>query len=207
MGTERFRGDYIADRKTLHNAVREEAGNRCVRCGHPQGDRMWHTKDVNKVIELEAIQSGTKVYEKFGGKTWQPSTTDSKSGVIRCAAGPWLVTLLQPCTEHCTHAGPEKLRILTVHHLDGHKANNAWWNLLALCQVCHLQVQGKVIPERPFLLPHTAWFVPYVCGFYAHYYGHETITREQADADPHRYLTLGQPWLYVVAGPAPRTEP
>lgn len=86
--------------------------------------------------------------------------------------------------------------VLTVHHLDGHKANDAWWNLLALCQRCHLKVQAKVVPERAWLFPHSGWFRPYVCGFYAHYYGNESITREQAEADPDRWLRLGQPWLY-----------
>lgn len=33
-------------------------------------------------------------------------------------------------------------RILTVHHMDGRKSNLAHWNLAALCQVCHLFIQG-----------------------------------------------------------------
>jgi len=33
---------------------------------------------------------------------------------------------------------------LTVHHLDGNKWNLEPWNLAALCQRCHLQVQNKV---------------------------------------------------------------
>jgi hypothetical protein len=36
--------------------------------------------------------------------------------------------------------------------------------------------------------------VPYVCGFYASYYGGIDITREQADAEPDRWLNMGQPW-------------
>lgn len=108
----------------------------------------------------------------------------------------WRVFIPQPCTEHCTHEKGEKLRILTVHHLTGKKDDNRWWNLLALCQVCHLQVQGKVIPEVPYLWPHTAWFIPYACGFYAAYYGGIDITRAQADAEPDRFLAMGQPWLY-----------
>lgn len=93
-------------------------------------------------------------------------------------------------------------RILTVHHLDGDKGNNAWWNLLPLCQRCHLSVKARVMPERPFLFEHTAWFVPYVCGFYARYYAGVDITRAEADADPHRWLRLGQPWLYAQDGAA-----
>ena len=31
---------------------------------------------------------------------------------------------------------------LTVHHFDGNKSNCEWWNLMALCQRCHLRRQG-----------------------------------------------------------------
>ena len=103
-----------------------------------------------------------------------------------------------PCDVHCCHA-PGKQRILTVHHLDGDKANVRWWNLLALCQACHLTVQARVLPTRPYLFPHSVWFVPYVCGFYASYYGGLEIPREVAEADPERWLVLGQPWLAGTA--------
>jgi hypothetical protein len=92
------------------------------------------------------------------------------------------------------------MRILTVHHLTGEKSDNRWWNLLALCQSCHLTIQGRVIPERPWLLEHSAWFVPYVCGFYASYYGGQDITRSEADASPEKWLSLGQPWRETISG-------
>ena len=151
----RFRGEYVADRKAVHNAARAAVGNRCIRCGHPEGDKLG-------------------------------SPTD---GIYRNLRP-------MPCTEHCTHPQDGKLRILTVHHLTGQKDDNRWWNLLALCQSCHLTIQGKVIPEQAYLHPHSAWFVPYVCGFYAATIGGVDITREEADTDPHRWLNLGQPWLY-----------
>lgn len=71
-------------------------------------------------------------------------------------------------------------KILTTHHFDGNKSNDAWWNLLALCQVCHLQVQAKVDPEVPFFLEHSPWLKPYVAGFYAHKYENKDISREEA---------------------------
>lgn len=138
-----IRGDYAPDRPAIHDRVRDEAGNRCIRCGHPN-----------------------------------ETATDRA-----------------PCDDDCSHRPDGKQRVLTVHHLDGDKGNNRWWNLLALCQVCHLTIQARVIPERPWLFEHSPWFLPYVCGFYAAYYGHEEITREEADADPDRWLALGQPWL------------
>lgn len=56
---------------------------------------------------------------------------------------------------------------LTVHHLDGDKANCRWWNMPALCQRCHLHIQAKVVMRRAWLLPHSEWFKPYVAGYYA----------------------------------------
>ena len=139
------RGVYPPDWPEISRRVRAEAGDRCIRCGHPDGDR--------------------------------PGA-------------------LVPCDARCTHPPNGRLRVLTTHHLDGDKANCLWWNLLALCQVCHLQVQARVIPERPWLFEHSGWFVPYVCGFYAAYYGGRAITRAQAEAKPERWLALGQPWRY-----------
>lgn len=63
----------------------------------------------------------------------------------------------EPATGHC----------LTVHHLDMDKNNCNWFNLAALCQKCHLQIQSKVIMERPYFFEHSAWFKPYVAGYYA----------------------------------------
>lgn len=73
-------------------------------------------------------------------------------------------------------------RILTTHHFDGDKSNDAWWNLLPLCQVCHLHIQGKVDPEVPFFLEHTEWLKPYVAGFYAKKYMGLNLTRAQVEA-------------------------
>lgn len=91
----------------------------------------------------------------------------------------------EPASGHC----------LTVHHLDGDKSNCRWWNLLALCQRCHLHIQAKVIPERPWLFDHSLWFRPYVAGYYAYAYGGLELTREEVERDFARYLALGQPWL------------
>jgi hypothetical protein len=134
-----IRGEYPPDWDEIGDRVRAEAGNRCIRCGHPQGDKLY-----------------TRA----------------------------------PCDDSCTHARDGKMRVLTVHHLDGDKANVRWWNLLSLCQACHLSIQGRVIPERVWLFDHSPWFVPYVCGFYASYYGGQEITRAEAESDPTRWLAL-----------------
>ena len=73
-------------------------------------------------------------------------------------------------------------RILTTHHFDGDKSNDAWWNLLPLCQVCHLHIQGKVDPETPFFLEHSQWLKPYVAGFYARKYLGQNLTEHEVYA-------------------------
>lgn len=111
-----------------------------------------------------------------------------------------MVITCEPDCRHAQMVGPhgekysDRARCLTVHHLDGDKGNSAWWNLLALCQVCHLQVQARVVPERPWLLEHSEWFKPYVAGFYAHHHAGQSISREAAERDLDRWLALGQPW-------------
>lgn len=71
----------------------------------------------------------------------------------------------------CSHPhDPAAGYCLTVHHLDLSPANCRWWNLAALCQRCHLQIQAKVVMERVWLFDHTPWFRPYVAGYYAFHY-------------------------------------
>ena len=70
-------------------------------------------------------------------------------------------------------------RILTVHHLTGAKADCRWWNLAALCQRCHLEIQGRVCMERPYALTHSAWFCPHAAGWYAWHYLGEELSREE----------------------------
>jgi 5-methylcytosine-specific restriction endonuclease McrA len=72
-------------------------------------------------------------------------------------------------------------KILTVHHMDGDKANDEWWNLLPLCQVCHLQVQAKLDPDQPYMFEHSDWIKPYIAGFYAKKYENRLITRHEAE--------------------------
>jgi len=53
-------------------------------------------------------------------------------------------------------------RVLTVHHLDNDKGNYAWWNLAALCQKCHLHIQGRVMFAQGWMLDHSAWMIPHI---------------------------------------------
>ncbi len=82
---------------------------------------------------------------------------------------------------------------LTVHHLDMDKANCSWWNLVALCQRCHLNVQGRVVMERPYIFEHAEWFKPYVAGYYAAtYLNHPEISRDEVVWRLEELLGLGR---------------
>lgn len=55
---------------------------------------------------------------------------------------------------------------LTVHHLDCDKSNCQRWNLAALCQRCHLKIQGKVNIFQTYMFEHSPWFIPHLEGFW-----------------------------------------
>ena len=67
--------------------------------------------------------------------------------------------------ERCGHPhDPENGYSLTIHHLDNNKANCAEWNLAALCQRCHLHIQGKVEMRQGWLFEHSVWMQPHIEG-------------------------------------------
>lgn len=90
------RGEYSTEWEAIASRVKDDAGRRCVRCGHPH---------------------------------------DPKAG-----------------------------RTLTVHHFDGDRSNNRRWNLMALCQACHLSVQSRVDPKQGLLTRPALWILPYIAG-------------------------------------------
>lgn len=71
--------------------------------------------------------------------------------------------------------------VLTVHHIDGDKANCHWWNLAALCQRCHLKFHHMFI-EIPWMFEHSEWFKPYAAGYYAVKYLDEYLPRREVEA-------------------------
>lgn len=56
---------------------------------------------------------------------------------------------------------------LTVHHFVGDKSLCERWNLMALCQRCHLSVQARVDPRNPIFFDPSLWAMPYIAGVYA----------------------------------------
>ena len=118
-------GEYPENWAEIAQAVKDEAGWKCVRCGHPHDPAAGYT--------------------------------------------------------------------LTVHHLDLNPANCAWWNIPALCQRCHLQIQNKVVMERQWMFEHSAWIKPYVAGYYAHLHGRPT-DKKYVQAHLNELLRLGRSW-------------
>lgn len=171
---------------TIKHAVREAAGHRCVRCGHPyrsgeHGRGEWTPCD-------EQCEHGGPLRARRESPDWTPYEHESPGAAMagRLVAGGMEV-----------HAA---WRILTVHHLDGNKANCRWWNLAALCQRCHLQIQGKVVMDRRWPHEHSPWFRPYVAGYYAHVYLGADLTREQAVERVDELLALEHRQLGLEVG-------
>ena len=48
-------------------------------------------------------------------------------------------------------------RVLTVHHLNGDKADSAPWNLAAVCQRCHLSIQNRVVVAQGYMFEISPW--------------------------------------------------
>jgi len=145
----------------IKDIVRSWAENRCVRCGHPY-----------------------RVGEHDNGE-WSLCDSQCRHGgptrMNQDAAWRSRVALIDAPPDQAPRGAKEaQWRILTVHHLNGDKADCRWWNLASLCQRCHLTIQGKVEMDRPYNRPHSDWFIPYVCGFYAAKYLGEDLTREEA---------------------------
>lgn len=124
--------------------VKEQAGWRCMRCGHPHEMPGWRI------------------------------VCDEQCDPVR----------------HIGGLDDGRQRILTTHHLDGDKSNCRWWNLAALCQVCHLQIQAKVKMAQVWPWEHSEWMKPYAAGYYAWRYLGEDLSREEVERRLEELLNL-----------------
>jgi hypothetical protein len=146
--------------ESIKHDIRELAGDRCVRCKHPyrngeHGRGEWTPCDGQCQHYLP--------FRRTDGIELHRVEKKLHSGRLVLAG-----MLIEA-----------QWRVLTVHHLDGNKLNCRWWNLAALCQRCHLTIQGRVKLERPYFLEHSEWFKPYVAGYYAATKLGEELSREQ----------------------------
>ena len=65
--------------------------------------------------------------------------------------------------ERCGHPhDPANGYMLTTAHMIPDKANVERWNLAALCQRCHLRIQGKVDFTQPWMFEHSPWMQKHV---------------------------------------------
>lgn len=171
---------------SLKARVRLEAGHRCIRCRHP-----YIPKGDAKMLGVEPTPHH-----------WSPCDQRCEHGGPirwRLDADEWNLMAQTASTAAEWIAGSDtdqpvdveaEWRILTVHHLDGDKANCRWWNLAALCQRCHLEIQAKVVMERVWPHEHSAWFRPYVAGYYAFVYLGEDLSRDEVAARQDELLAL-----------------
>ncbi len=175
----------------IKELVREQAGHRCVRCGHPyrkgeHGNGEWSPCD-----ERCRHQGPFRVSLGAGVPKLIPAPPHGE--LPSQADGSYRLWAVDP-----RPTVEAAWRILTVHHLSGHWRNTAeakrdcrWFNLVALCQVCHLQIQGKVVMERPWPWEHSGWMKPYVAGFYAVTFAGVELSRPEVEARLDELLSLG----------------
>ena len=149
----KFKGAYVTEWAKISHRVKKAAGWRCVRCGHPnEGSGPHNRLGCTEHCDLERHPESVDFPEVAG----QIVT------YFALASSPNFTAVGSPPTWPQQHQ-----RVLTVHHFDGNKSNDRWWNLMPLCQVCHLVIQGKVVPEQPWMFEHSEWFKPYCAGYYA----------------------------------------
>jgi hypothetical protein len=151
----------------IPDLVRELAGHRCVRCQHPFvcgetpgewspcDDRCTHDGPL-RVFYAEDVE--TVALEELSAGFVARDVIPIYAPLGRLEA---------------------RWRVLTVHHLTGDKLDCRWFNLPALCQRCHLEIQGRVRMEQVYAGEHSPWFRPYAAGYYAWTYLGEELTREE----------------------------
>lgn len=164
--TNRYPGDGPRLNLPIKDLIRDLRGHRCERCGHPyrkgeHGNGEWSACDerCTHAHPFRVSQAAAGYIDEFPGIAGE---------VFAAAKGK------VPAPEISA-----KWRILTVHHLNGIKHDCRWWNLVALCQRCHLSIQGRVTMARVYPLEHSDWFKPYAAGWYASAYLGEDLTREE----------------------------
>lgn len=174
-----YSGDYSSDWGELSAQVKELAGWRCIRCHHP------FAPDTGSPLFCDsACDPSRGIHRRIHAESHRQVLSDRFA--------------LPPIVTRIDARNAIWLESLNygVHHFDGDKSNNRWWNLLAMCNSCHLKTQSSVIPERPWLFDHSEWARPYVGGFYAWWFARREPTREEVDRDPGLFLAIGQPWLF-----------
>lgn len=155
----------------IKDLVRSAAGDRCERCGHPyfRGAGEWSPCDHLCAHE--------------GQLRYRLSDEDHCTWVSDGSAADIFAFAPEALVE-------ARWRILTVHHLNMVKRDCRWWNLAALCQRCHLQVQARVRMGQVWVWEHSEWFKPHAAGYYAFAYLGLELSREETLARLDELLAL-----------------
>ncbi len=161
----------------IKDLVRELARHRCVRCQHPFV--VGETEGEWSPCDERCDHAGPFRGWSAGKVTWWDEYENPRT------ARHYLI-------EQCYERLDAKWRVLTVHHLTGIKADCRWWNLAALCQRCHLQIQGRVRMAQVYPYEHSEWLKPYAAGYYAATYLGEDLDRKETEARLDELLALEQ---------------
>jgi hypothetical protein len=218
IAAEFERGIILDAKSGMKHVVRAQAGHRCLRCKHPflvgsSGTMEGPTANAkafaaNLGLDLDTVDQAfleglepdlsDKEIETSPRVNWSRCDDQCRhGGVIRARGiGEWeLHKDASPGQADLLIAAQCKVeaawRILTVHHLNEVKADLRWWNLVALCQRCHLLIQRKVTMDQPWPWQHTDWFQPFAAGFYAMKYLDLDLSRDEAEARMEELLALG----------------
>lgn len=210
----------VGMRAGIKHVVRAQAGHRCIRCRHPfvvgsSGVMEGPQSNVKALAAEIGVTSETfdeamtmSIADGTMERPLDPAprrTNWSRCDELCRHGGPIRGRGIGEWEEHegatpgqvdlLVTAGCEveaAWRILTVHHLDEVKRNLRWWNLVALCQRCHLLIQRKVTMEQPWPWEHTDWFRPYAAAWYALRYADEELDRDATEARLEQLLELGR---------------
>lgn len=165
----------------IKELIREQAGYRCERCRHPYPPGVTETCPRGEwtPCDEQCTHGGPLRADD------QPVSAPSAGEAATVVA--WLAE--RGNLPEGTQAEAQ-WRILTTHHLNGIKHDCRWWNLAALCQRCHLAIQGKVSMERIWPWEHSEWFKPHAAGWYAFAYLGEELTRTETMARLDSLLNL-----------------
>lgn len=157
---------------SIKDLIRQLAEHRCVRCRHPYrkgeegagefslcDERCAHRGPYSWRHPTDGSGTASGGYQEIRDRLHRGETAGQLSTAGYVIRAHW--------------------RILTVHHLNEVKADCRWWNLISLCQRCHLNVQRRVKLHQPWPFEHSEWFKPYAAGFYASSILHQELTREE----------------------------
>jgi hypothetical protein len=180
---------------SLKARARLEAGHRCERCKHPFIPRsdakrfgLLASPGQWSPCDRDCTHEGPVRYREAAfedGGRW--SYVDLTGHGQTAGEGMMDEGMFGPTQRYEVEA---EWRVLTVHHLDGDKANCRWWNLAALCQRCHLEIQAKVVMERVYPHEHSEWFKPHAAAYYAWVYRGRELSRADTLAHLEELLAL-----------------